>query len=134
MIFTVPGEPQGKARARVGKFGAYTPEKTVNYENLVKLCYLEQSKDNKISDKPLEVQIIANYSIPKSASKKKKESMLLGDIRPTKKPDIDNIAKVILDSLNKIAYQDDTQVVYMVLAKHYSETPKVVVTIQEIAI
>lgn len=60
-------------------------------------------------------------------------SMLEGVIRPTKKPDIDNVCKIVLDSLNGIAYHDDTQVVDCQVRKFYSENPRVVVTIQDIA-
>ena len=39
IAFTVPGQPQGKGRPRVGKIGAharlFTPQKTVAYEGLV---------------------------------------------------------------------------------------------------
>lgn len=56
--------------------------------------------------------------------------MLAGYEKPCKKPDIDNIAKVILDSLNDIAYHDDTQVVSLCMAKKYAETPRVEVKIQ----
>lgn len=51
---------------------------------------------------------------------------------PTKKPDIDNIAKSILDALNKLAYRDDTQVVTLHMEKHYAEDPRVEVEIEEI--
>ena len=55
--------------------------------------------------------------------------MLNGELRPTKKPDCDNIAKVILDALNGIAYHDDSQVVELVVHKHYAETTRVNVTL-----
>lgn len=50
---------------------------------------------------------------------------------PTKKPDSDNIAKIICDSLNGIAYHDDSQIVELYICKSYSENPKVIVTIAE---
>lgn len=58
--------------------------------------------------------------------------MLSGDIRPTKKPDMDNVIKIIADSLNKIAYRDDTQIVDCQVRKFYSEKPRVEVMIQTI--
>ena len=36
----VPGEPMGKQRPRLSKFGTYTPTKTVNYETFVKEIYV----------------------------------------------------------------------------------------------
>ena len=41
--------------------------------------------------------------------------------KPTKKPDVDNIIKVVLDGLNKTAYEDDKQVVKVSLEKIYTK-------------
>ena len=59
--------------------------------------------------------------------------MLDRKIRPLKKVDCDNLVKVVLDSLNEIAYHDDVQVVDCQVRKFYSDNPRVVVTIQEAA-
>ena len=71
-------------------------------------------------------------SIPKSTSKKKRAMMLAGEIRPEKKPDNDNIEKIIFDSLNKIAYHDDASIVDNRTCKWYSDDPRVEVTLEEI--
>lgn len=114
--FTVPGQPKGKARARTvrrggGKSFSYTPEGTVLYENLIKACYLQDAGHVLFNDgQPLAVDIIAFYEVPKSYSKKKKQEMLDGQLYPTKKPDIDNIAKFILDALvAKQVFPNDSQ-------------------------
>ena len=83
-------------------------------------------------DKPLRVTIRAFLEIPKSTSKKKKQQMLDNAILPMVKPDTDNIAKSILDSLNGIAYKDDKQVAELIVYKFYNDTPYVNVTIEEI--
>lgn len=133
--FTVPGEPTGKGRPRFAKQGnfvrTYTPEKTVSYENLVKLEYERQCAGEPFSkDIPLFMKVEAFYSVPKSASRKKRIEMLGSKIRPTKKPDADNILKIIADSLNGIAYHDDAQIVSCELHKYYGEIPQVNVTIR----
>ena len=46
--FTIPGQPVAKGRPRVGKWGAYTPEKTVNYENLVQFSFLDKYRNPKL--------------------------------------------------------------------------------------
>lgn len=130
--FNIPGKIQAKQRPRFNGISAYTPQKTVNYENWVKACYLEKYKSNDLLDVPLEVHIIAYYEIPKSISKKKKQEMLEDKIRPTIKPDTDNIAKSILDSLNGIAYKDDKQIVSLKVDKYYAEVPSVSVEIEEV--
>lgn len=110
----------------------YTPEKTVSYENLVRLEYRRQCNDFKFpKDTPLDVRITAYYGIPKSASKKKAQLMRERKIRPMKKPDFDNIGKIVCDSLNDIAYHDDAQIVDAQVRKFFSDDPRVVVTIQE---
>ena len=134
--FTVWGEPKGKGRPRfanVGKFvKTYTPEETVNFENLVKLEYMAQCRDIFFpKDVPLVLCVDYYLSIPKSESKKKRRQMEEGNILPTKKPDYDNVAKAITDSLNKIAYHDDAQIVYARVRKFYSERPRMEITIRE---
>ncbi|HCT63885.1 MAG TPA: RusA family crossover junction endodeoxyribonuclease [Lachnospiraceae bacterium] len=125
--FTIPGEPTGKARPVVTKTGAFTPKKTVLYENLVKTVY-----SGEILDGFLEANIKAYYAIPKSKPKNKKELMKQGVIRPDKKPDCDNVAKIILDALNGIAYADDKQVVRLTVEKWYSDKPRVEVVLSSV--
>ena len=131
--FEIVGEPQGKGRPRFSTRGGfvktYTPEKTASYENFVKLCYLNKYKGQKL-DGEIIAEIIAYFSIPKSFSKKKRLEAIEGKIKPTKKPDTDNIAKTILDSLNGIAFEDDQQVVALLVKKLYGEEAKVVVSLK----
>ena len=128
---TVPGQPQGKGRARVclrgGYARAYTPDSTAAYENLIKLAYGNRG----ISVVPVELAVTAYYRIPKAFSKRKRNEALSGLVRPQTKPDIDNVVKVVCDALNKVAYNDDTQVVKIVAEKYYGETPGIVIEIKE---
>lgn len=133
--FTIHGEPKGKGRPRFSRSGnyvrTYTPNKTVSYENFVKLEYLNQCGKVKLDkDTMLEMQIKAFFNIPKSVSKKRRTLMQNGKIRPTKKPDMDNIIKIIADSLNGIAYYDDAQIVLVIACKYYSDKPRVEVTLR----
>lgn len=135
--FSIPGTPFGKQRpkfARVGSYvKTYTPTETVNYENMVKLYYQQAAKGFMFPDEAmLDVRIIAYYEIPKSVSNKKKEKMLSREIRPAKKPDFDNIGKIVCDSLNKIAYRDDSAIVDAQVRKFYAEVPRVEVIIKQI--
>lgn len=125
MKFTVPGEPKGKARHRTTKTGhTYTPQTTVDYENWVKQCFLLANEKERLTGQ-IEAHIQAFFSIPKSASKTKREKMLSGEIRPTKKPDWDNIGKIVCDSLNDLAYKDDSHIVTGSVKKLYSDEPRV---------
>ena len=130
--FEILGQPKGKGRPRITQTGhAFTPKDTVMYENLVKLMYSSQV-GNKFLEGAIKAEIIGYLSIPKSTSKKKKAEMIEGKIEYTHKIDCDNLAKIILDALNKIAYHDDAQITQLYVQKKYAEEPKVVVTLTEL--
>ena len=136
-MFTVYGEPQGKARARTvrngGKVHSFTPQKTADYEELVRRAWLASGETGYFNKTPIAVKILAYFQIPKSVSKKKREEMLDDFVRPTKKPDADNIAKIICDGLNGIAYGDDAQVVDLEVTKYWTDgDARVEVTIWEV--
>lgn len=132
ICFSVPGKPQGKDRPRFDSIRkrTYTTTKTKQYESLVQICGMESVGDRyKAYKEGIAVEITAFYAIPKGTSKKKRELMLSGEIRPTVKPDLDNIAKAILDALNGVAYYDDNQVQDLTIKKFYSDDPRVDVKI-----
>ena len=133
--FTVYGEPQGKGRPRFSKVANHvktrTPDETILYENLIQTEFRRQCGNVRFSDEDqLDMRILAFYQIPSSVSKKKTRQMLDRVIRPTQKPDWDNIGKVVADSLNQVAYRDDAQVVDSQVRKFYSDQPRIEVTIQ----
>lgn len=134
--FEIPGEIVGKARPRMNTYTgiAYTPTKTKYYEYLVKRAFQDKYGciDLIPGDIAVKIIIVAYFNIPKSTSKRKCEQMLKDEIRPTKKPDIDNITKIILDAMNKFVIYDDTQVVELIVKKYYAKTPKVYVKVEEI--
>ena len=134
--FIVPGEPKGKARPRVftnkeGKSQAVTPQNTLSYENLVRWVFTNTMEARKLQGE-IEAKIVAMYPIPKNMTKKNRQLIDEGKLHPTKKPDLDNVAKIILDSLNKIAFDDDSQVIRLIVEKHFSDEPRVEVTLREL--
>lgn len=134
--FKISGKPMGKQRPQVcrlnGKSVAYTPLKTIDYEKKVRASYNAVSKTKFEKYTPIEVNITAFFSTPRSVSKKLTNAMLEGRFLPTKKPDCDNIIKIILDALNGVAYHDDSQVCKIKFEKRYAQVPEVEVTIKEI--
>ena len=136
--FTIPGEPKGKGRPRAttinGRVRTYTPEATASYENLVKVSFMQACKGAEpiAKDKPVCARITAYFSIPQSASKKKQAAMEEGSIKHTHKVDADNIAKICLDALNKLAYYDDAQICELHVKKLYSTSPRVEIQISEV--
>lgn len=133
--FVVYGEPQGKGRPKFSKVGDHvrtrTPDQTVIYENLIKTEYRSQCNGLQFPDQAqLDMRVMAFYQMPSGVSKKKRQQMLDQKIRPTKKPDADNILKVVADSLNQIAYRDDAQIVDTQVRKFYSDRPRIEVLIR----
>lgn len=138
--FYVPGKPQGKARARtfynkkLGRMQSMTPENTVLYENNIMQSYLDVAKKPQLLQGPLQVSIKSYFPVPKSTTKKNREQIEAGHLLPTKKPDADNIAKVVCDALNQVAYSDDTQIIKLEVSKLYADDSNpvgVVVQIKE---
>ena len=122
--FEMLGDVVGKARPRMNtRTGrAYTPTNTKNYEYFLRQWFIREYPN---------FTTIAYFGIPKSTSKKKEAEMLANIISPTKKPDADNIVKIVLDAMNKFAFKDDTQVTKLEIEKKYSRTPRIYVKIEE---
>lgn len=143
--FIIDGDPVGKGRPRVTRRGiTYTPAKTKHYEAWVVASYSQalreqgQRQEDVFIEKGKKIGIVINalYPIPKSYSKKRINSIVMGNEHPTKKPDLDNIIKIILDALNGVAFHDDAQIVELRASKGYAmekdEEGKVIVTIEEV--
>lgn len=114
----------GKERVRMTRSGhAYTPERTVNYESRLAFAAQEVMGERPPLVGELVVEIDAYMAIPESKPKKWKAAALSGELRPTKKPDYDNFAK-ICDALNLIVWVDDAQIVDGRIRKFYSDRPR----------
>ena len=131
--FIIEGTPHGKGRPRFTKGGhTYTDRKTSDYEQRVKEAYVTQVKASErkiISVSPVHMFITAVFSVPRSDSKAVKDAKLAGTIFPTIKSDCDNIAKIVCDALNGLAYADDKQIVECSVQKRYGDLQRVEVTI-----
>lgn len=135
--FMIPGEPKGKGRPRFARMGrfvkTYSPEDTVNFESWVKLCFIQaaakQGWEIIGAGVPIKMKIECHFSYPKSMSAKKRSQ----NMYVTKKPDWDNIGKAICDTLNGVAYHDDSQVVSAEVLKLFTDgQPQIIVTLYSI--
>ena len=124
MDFIVDGKPQGKQRPRFSRISktVYTPTKTAKYEKQIAKAYTDAGGKCIPAECYVSVSVSAFFPVPKSYSKKKREDCLERRLRPDKKPDMDNILKVVLDALNEVAYEDDKQVVELIGRKYYAES------------
>ena len=126
--FEVIGTIEGKARPRLDIYNGriYTPKNTRSYEELIRQYFMIKYPRYETLEGRLSVKIIAYFKPAKNTTKKTKEL-----ISPIKKPDIDNIGKVMLDALNKIAFKDDNQVTKLEVEKKYNDEEKVYIKIEE---
>lgn len=129
MIGSIVGKARPRMNTRTGR--AYTPTNTKLYEYSLRQWFIRAYPYFKPIESRVKVSIIAYFDIPKSTSKKKEAEMLAGNISPTKKPDADNIIKIILDAMNKFAFKDDTQVTKLEIEKKYDKTPRIYIKIEE---
>lgn len=127
------GEPIGKGRPRFVKATgrAFTPERTVRFEDRLSLAAQSAMNGRPLLQGPLEMHMIVRMTIPASKSKVWKIAAAKGGIRPTKKPDWDNFGKTI-DALNLIVWTDDAQIVEGRVSKFYHETPGCVIRVWEL--
>ena len=136
IAFVVPGEPQGKGRAKIVKIGGFsrmaTPQKTVAYEGLIAMAARQAMREGSLIEGPCAVFIDAVCSVPASWSAKKRAQALAGVLRPTKKPDADNITKAVCDGMNGVVWADDVQAVDQRIRKVYGERPELRVTVARV--
>ncbi len=144
--FTIPGAAVGKARARsnvlmrggkpvMGAGGRpimthHTPEKTANFENLVKLAARQAMGERQPFADAVDVEIFVFVTPPQSWSQKKQRMALAGDIRPTTKPDADNVLKAIADACNEVVWRDDKQICGLTMCKAYALRAETIVNVR----
>ena len=131
--FEVIGKITGKARPKVNTYTMrdYTPTQTKDYENLIKQYFVIKYPKYIPIENRIKITIVAYFPILKNTSRTNTEKMLNNEISPTKKPDIDNIVKIILDALNKIAFKDDNQITKLDVEKKYGTVERIYVKIEE---
>lgn len=137
VMIVVTGDPRGKGRprfARVGNFvRTYTDEKTEVYEGTIKALARSAMKGREPFRYSVRVDVCAHMAIPPSWPSRKREAARAGRIRPTGKPDIDNIFKCLGDACNKVVWEDDSQIVQAAISKRYGDDPRLVIMVEPIA-
>lgn len=135
VTFKVDADPVGKQRARYAKRGnfvqTYTPDKTRNYESLIKEAAIEAMGSSEPLETPVTLYLYIRAPIPKSLPKKRMEACLNGLEKPIKKPDASNVLKSVEDAMNGVVYKDDSQIVNIHVSKVYSSVSGVDVCIKE---
>ena len=81
---------------------------------------------------PVRLTALVELPVPGSWSKRRCASAIVGDIRPTSRPDIDNFLKSAMDAINGIVVADDSLVVEVTVKKKFDVDPKLVLLIAPI--
>jgi Holliday junction resolvase RusA-like endonuclease len=133
--FQIDTTPIAKGRPRYAKRGnfvqTYTPKTTVVYETLIRENAKLAMGSSEPLETPLNVLLMFGMPIPSSTPKKLLEGYLNGSIPHIKKPDVDNLAKSVLDAMNGVVYVDDCKIVRLTIEKKYSKLPFVSISIRE---
>lgn len=141
VVIELAGAPRGKGRPRAryvqpkgrpGFVHIYTPKETASYEDSLKWQATEAMAGRQPLDGPLAVRLFAMMPIPDSWPKKRRALALDGRLHPTVKPDNDNIQKIVYDSLNKVVYLDDKQIVRALMVREYAAHPGIIVEVYKL--
>ena len=131
----IPGEVVPQLRPKFSRKGGfiqvYDPAKCRDYKDHVRKLAMQQYKGKPIEG-PVAVKILVHRYTPQSFGKTKIAMALAGALRPTTKPDLDNLCKGIVDALKGIVWRDDAQIVKLEIEKWYSDNPRAEIEISQI--
>ena len=137
IYYRVVGIPKPQARPKTfhrtlksGRSFVTTYSPKSDWFHLVYTETLKQKEKlkNRLSG-ALELKLMFCLPIPKSISKKKREKLHF----VTKKPDVDNLAKAVMDAINNVGiWEDDSQVAILIASKTYSDEPRCEITINQL--
>ncbi len=140
IVIEIPGPPRGKGRPRSrivtprGKpqfISVYTDAETRNYETAIAILGKVAMRSKSPLIGPLSLRVTAFFGVPKSWPSKRRDAALAGTVRPTGKPDWDNIGKTT-DGLKGIVFVDDSQIVEALVIKRYSERSRLRIEIEPV--
>jgi len=138
--FTVPGIPVAKGRARSRHVKTrdgrefdmhYTPKKTADAEETFVARSLEFRPAQPLTG-ALRLQLTFVLPCPKSAPRSLRDASAHGAYPPhIKRPDLDNLEKLVKDACNGVFWNDDSQVFDVIKKKVYGVVPRTEVRIEE---
>ena len=133
--FEIEITPVAKGRPRYARRGnfvqTYTPTKTREYEDVIRENAKMAMGMSDPLETPLNVLLMFGMPIPSSTPKKALEGYLDGSVKHIKKPDLDNLAKAVLDAMNGVVYLDDNQICMLTIEKNYDTVPKISISVRE---
>jgi Holliday junction resolvase RusA-like endonuclease len=124
----IGGEPQGKDRPRFVKSTGrtFTTKKTELAEGEVRRKWEEAGEPRLPDDTAIRIEVVLYVARPASHWRKDGTLSAQGERQPrphSKKPDVDNAIKLVMDALNKRAYRDDVRIVEALVERHWADWP-----------
>lgn len=136
-MFTVDGLPIAKGRPRAFRVGNFirhhTPKRTENYEAWVRGCAQAAMEGRNLLDGACRLDVAFYLPVPSSWPAWKQEAALEERVKPTGRPDLDNMLKAIKDACNGVVFRDDSQIVELTSCKAYGDEPEARVLITPLA-
>ena len=129
IVIQIPGEPVGKGRPRLGKGHTYTPERTQRWEQAASWEARRQYQGKPLEG-PVGLTVVAEFGIPSSWPKWKREQAEDGMVAHTIKPDASNVLKAVEDALQGVLFRDDSQIASVMIDKWYGSEPRVIVEVR----
>lgn len=124
LAFTVPGQPEPLRRHRAavhgGRVRTFDDPRNGNYADWVRWAW-QSGGGHTMGQKPFILDVEAFFARPKSHQTSRGELSAAGRRARPPRPDVDNIAKAILDALNGLAWDDDTQCVWLAVMKRWAQ-------------
>jgi Holliday junction resolvase RusA-like endonuclease len=130
ITFTVPTAPKAWARPRSRGRQFFKDDETRLVEDTIGTWALVAMRGREVIQGPVSLTVVSILPVPESWSRKKREAALKGELRPTGKPDFDNLIKAASDALNRIVYVDDCQVVDGRSIKFYGAEPAIQIAVR----
>lgn len=143
LSFIIPGEPRGKDRPRAVASIVYrdgepeavvrlvTPSATREAERRVLQAFRLAHPRHAPFTGPVLIRFVAVFGVPSSWPNRLKEAAARGTLYCVKKPDKDNIEKLVVDALKGFAWVDDQQVMGGGI-KRYGSPARIEVTIESL--
>ena len=129
LIFEIHSIPRPQKQTQFGKHRAYDPSK--QYKQAIQWQIRPHAPKDPLTG-ALHVDMTFYLPIPKGTSKILSRQMINGTALPYKRPDLDNLAYIVTNAMKEIIYEDDSQIVDLILTKRYAETPKTVIKVIEL--
>jgi Holliday junction resolvase RusA-like endonuclease len=130
LFIPVYGQPLPQMRMKACKIGGhiriYDPQAKQKEEIRWRIRGLYKEEPVTI---PIYVEILFYMPIPKHTSTVRKKDMINGKMHHMKRPDVDNLIKLILDCMTGIVYKDDSQICDIRAKKLYAESPATIIQI-----